>query len=200
MDKLTSSDIEKILAHEDMGFDWESYHDWLSNPQMPFQKPIIMENGATIWGYCTIHPNAKIGKNTVIGAFTNICGPVEIGDEVRMQGFNYIPQGITIESRVFIGPSVVFTNVKYPSARGNASRGRLFEEVLVKKGASLGAGAVICPSVTIGEAAMVAAGSVVTRDVLAGWLVKGNPARHVRPVVNFKEEEEQRKAWKIKEL
>lgn len=149
--------------------------------EQPFVRPIIMENGARIWGYCTIAPTAKIGKNVTIGAFTNICGNAVIGDYTRMQGFNYIPQGVTIGERVFIGPNVTFTNVRYPTVRmGDYSWERVYDKTIVEDKASIGAGCIICPGVRIGKFAMIGAGSVVTGDVLPGWLVKGNPARHIK--------------------
>ena len=193
---MNGKEIEQIIRGSKEEFDWEPLHGWLHNTEMPFQKPIILDTETTIWGYCTIHPQAKIGRNVVIGAFTNICGPVEIGDETRMQGFNFIPDGVTIEKRVFVGPGVIFTNMKYPTARfGKAARQRVFDKILVKERASIGAGAIICPNVTIGRYAMVAAGSVVSKDFMDGWLVKGNPARHIREFVDFKQEEARAKEW-----
>ena len=161
------------------------------NPQtaeMPFVRPIILENGARIWGYCSIAPTAKIGKNVIVGAFTNICGNAVIGDYTRMQGFNFIPQGVTIGERVFVGPGVIFTNVKHPTVRmGDYSWERVFDETIVQDKASIGAGAVICPGVVIGKYSMVGAGSIVTKSVLPGWLVKGNPARHIKLIVDIEE-------------
>ena len=157
----------------------------LETAEMPFVRPIILKNGARIWGYCTIAPTAKIGKNVIIGAFTNICGAATIGDYTRMQGFNYIPQGVIIGERVFIGPNVTFTNVKYPTVRnGEYSWERVFDKTIVEDKVSIGAGSIICPGITIGKFAMIGAGSVVTKDVLPGWLVKGNPARHIRQFID----------------
>ena len=98
--ELSFKEIEEFMEKENRDFDWVAQHEWLKNPEMPFQRPIILENGTTIWGFCTIHPDAKIGKEVMIGAFTNISGPAEIGDYVRMQGFNFIPTGVILESRV----------------------------------------------------------------------------------------------------
>ena len=193
---LTGKNIERIVNESKEHWDWASHLDWLTTPPYPFQRPIIYDNGTVIWGFCSIHPNAKIGANVVIGAFTNICGPAEIGDESRLQGFTFIPQGVTIGKRVFIGPGVMFTNIKYPTARfGKASRDRIFETILVEDKAAIGAGAVICPNVKIGKGALVAAGSIVTQDVMAEYLVKGNPARHIKRIVDLEDEEEQQKHW-----
>ena len=152
-----------------------------SESEVPFKRPIVTGNGCQIWGYCTIAPTAKLGKGVIIGAFTNICGDVKIGDNTRIQGFCFMPQGLEIGERVFVGPNVTFANVKYPMVRyGHYSFERVYERTYVERGASIGAGCVICPGVRVGAFSLVAAGSVVTQDVMPGWLVKGNPARHIR--------------------
>jgi len=122
----------------------------------------------------------KIGRNCKVDAFVYIEGGVKIGNNVKIRAFTFIPEGVEIEDDVFIGPGVVFTNDKYPRARG---RWRLLK-TRVKKGASIGARAVICPGVTIGEYAIVAAGAVVTKDVPPYAIVAGNPARVVGYVTN----------------
>ena len=140
---------------------------------------------------CDIDPNAKIGLRTVIwhpelsilGAFEcgtdcNIHGMVWIGDgvkignKVRIQAFAFIPKGVTLEDDVFIGPHVVFTNDKRPP-----SWGVHWADTLVKQGASIGAGAVILPGITIGVKAVIGAGAVVTKDVPDGETWVGNPAK-----------------------
>ena len=140
--------------------------------------------------------DAKIGENTVIRDFTNLYGceigkdckiaafveigrDVKIGDRCAIEAFVFIPPGVTIEDEVFIGPHVCFTNDKIPKA---VNPGWKIIPTHVKKGASIGAGSVIICGVTIGENAMVGAGSVVTKDVPANTLVAGNPAKPVRKV------------------
>ncbi|MBI0582823.1 MAG: N-acetyltransferase [Methanomassiliicoccus sp.] len=101
---------------------------------------------------------------------------VVIGDRVKVEAFAFIPSGVTIEDEVFIGPRATFTNDLHPRAVGDWE----IIPTLVKKGASIGAGAVIVCGVTIGENAMVGAGAVVTRDVPPGAVVAGNPAREIK--------------------
>ena len=120
--------------------------------------------------YANIYDGA-IGDGTKIGAYTEV-GGAKIGARCKIQAYVFLPQGVTIEDEVFIGPRAVFTNDKYPRAVGTWE----LLETRVCKGASIGAGAVICPGVTIGAGAMVGAGAVVTRDVPPNCLVFGNPA------------------------
>jgi len=146
---------------------------------MPLDKEIILNiNGVadvTLWHPVSIHHKAQIGSGVVIGRFTNICGGVKIGNNCRIQGFCYIPEGVILEDDVFVGPMVCFTNVKYPKVR-EAGEMPVMVSTVVRRGASIGAGATICPGVIIGKGALVGAGSVVTRNVLDGEVVKGNPA------------------------
>jgi UDP-2-acetamido-3-amino-2,3-dideoxy-glucuronate N-acetyltransferase len=114
-----------------------------------------------------------IGRDCKIGTFVEIQKDVKVGDRCKIEPFAFIPMGVTIGNEVFIGPHVCFTNDKVPRATGDWE----LTTTRVEDGASIGAGAVILPGVTIGKRAMVAAGAVVTKDVPAGKLVKGNPAR-----------------------
>ena len=126
----------------------------------------------------------EIGDNTKIGAFVEIRSQVKIGKNCKIQAFAFIPEGVTIEDDVFVGPHVCFTNDRYPKA---TVEGRLtkpgrdwqFEKTLVRRGASIGANSTILCGITIGEGALIAAGSVVTRDVKPHMLVVGNPAKPV---------------------
>ena len=126
----------------------------------------------------------EIDDNCKIGAFVEIRKEAKIGKNCKIQAFAFIPEGVTIEDNVFIGPHVCFTNDKYPKATN--SDGSLQKETdwellstVVKKGASIGANATILP-VIIGENAIVGAGAVVTKDVPANAIVAGNPARFLR--------------------
>ena len=124
-----------------------------------------------------------VGKNTKIDAFVYVEEGVTIGDNCKIRPFAFIPTGVTIEDNVFIGPSVTFTNDKYPKAHGEWK----LLETRVKRFASIGARSVINPGVTIGENALIGAGSVVTRDVPDHAVAFGNPARVVskRPSVSI---------------
>ncbi|MEW6442914.1 MAG: acyltransferase [bacterium] len=124
----------------------------------------------------------RIGDRTRVGPFVEIQKNAVIGSDCKIQSHTFICEGVTIEDDVFVGHGVTFINDKHPRAT-NAS-GRLQSEkdwvvlpTVVKKGASIGSGATVLGDVTIGERAMVGAGSVVTRDVPAGAVVAGNPAR-----------------------
>jgi acetyltransferase-like isoleucine patch superfamily enzyme len=117
----------------------------------------------------------KIGRDCRIAAYSEIQRGVVIGDRVKVEAFAFIPSGVTIEDEVFIGPRATFTNDLHPRAVGDWE----ITPTVVKKGASIGAGAVIVCGVTIGEDAMVGAGAVVTKDVPPGALVVGNPAHQI---------------------
>jgi acetyltransferase-like isoleucine patch superfamily enzyme len=150
-----------------------------------------------------IAPDVKLGKNVRIYDFTNLYG-CEIGDDVKIGTFveiqkgskignrckvsshTFICEGVTLEDEVFIGHGVTFTNDRFP--RSTAADGRLQTEAdwkciptLVKRGASIGSGATLLCGITIGENALVGAGSVVTKDVPPGAVVAGNPARIIQP-------------------
>jgi UDP-2-acetamido-3-amino-2,3-dideoxy-glucuronate N-acetyltransferase len=119
-------------------------------------------------------PEVVIGENCVIGQNVFIDNGTVIGNGVKIQNNVSVYNGVTLEDQVFIGPSVVFTNVINP--RAFIERKNEFKPTLVRKGASLGANATILCGVIIGEFALVAAGSVVTKDVQPYALVMGNPA------------------------
>lgn len=129
----------------------------------------------------------EIGDGCKIGAFVEIRKQVTIGRNVKIQAFAFVPEGVTVEDGVFIGPHVCFTNDKHPRAINpdgslmGASDWRILP-TLVKRGASLGANATILCGTVIGEYAMVGAGAVVTHDVPAYALVLGVPARVVGDV------------------
>jgi acetyltransferase-like isoleucine patch superfamily enzyme len=148
--------------------------------------------------YLAVSPDVRLGKNVKLSKFINLYG-CTIGDDVKIGAFveiqknafvgnnckisshTFICEGVTIEDDVFIGHSVAFINDTYPRATAS---GRLqteadwkVEKTLVKKGASIGSGATILSKVTIGENAIVGAGSIVTKDVPANAIVAGNPAK-----------------------
>ena len=114
----------------------------------------------------------RIGKNCKIDSFVYVEEGVVIGDNCKIRPFVFIPTGVTIEDNVFIGPNVTFTNDKYPRAHGEWK----LLETRVKRGGSIGAHSVILPGLTIGEYALIGAGSVVAKDVPNYAIASGNPA------------------------
>ena len=154
--------------------------------------------------YLSIAPDVKLGKNVRLSKFINLYG-CEIGDETKIGAFvevqknacigqrckvsshTFICEGVTIEDNVFIGHGVTFINDIYP--RATTAEGELQTEAdwkvartVVKKGASIGSGSTILANITIGENAIVGAGSMVTKDVPANAIVTGNPARFLRDI------------------
>jgi UDP-2-acetamido-3-amino-2,3-dideoxy-glucuronate N-acetyltransferase len=138
-------------------------------------KGVEVGEGTKIYDHVNIY-KCKIGKNCKIESFVYIEGGVVIGDNCKIKPFVFIPTGVMIESDVFIGPNVAFTNDKYPRARGDWK----LLQTRVKRGASIGANSVILPGVTIGEKALVGAGSVITSDVPDNAVLAGNPAQILR--------------------
>ena len=152
-----------------------------------------------------IAPDVKLGRNVRVVAFVNLYG-CEIGDDSRIGTFveiqknakvgqrckisshTFICEGVTIEDEVFVGHGVTFINDVFPRATTESGEPQTEADwacvpTVVKRGASIGSGATILCGVTIGERAIVGAGSVVTRDVPAGTIVAGNPARALRRIV-----------------
>jgi len=132
--------------------------------------------GTRIWQFTVILPGAVIGRDCNFCAQVFVENDVTVGDRVTVKNGVQLWDGVTLEDDVFIGPNVTFTNDPFPRS---GRRPAAYSRTLVKKGASIGANATILPGIVIGERALVAAGSVVTRDVPPGKIVMGNPARIV---------------------
>jgi acetyltransferase-like isoleucine patch superfamily enzyme len=137
------------------------------------QDGVRIGGGTRVGSFTLIHQGAAIGKSCTIGSHCNICD-CSIGDRVSIQTACHITRGVVIEDDVFIGPGVVTLNDKLTGGAMTYPR--------ICRGAKVGGGSVILPGVTIGERAVIGAGSVVTRDVPSGATVVGNPARQrLRP-------------------
>ncbi len=136
---------------------------------------VVIGNGTKIWLFCHVLSGSRIGENCSFGQNCVIGPRAIVGNNVRVQNNVSIYERVTIEDDVFIGPSAVFTNVINP--RSLIPRKHEYLPTLVKRGSTIGANATIVCGVTIGEYALVGAGSVVTRDVPAYALVYGNPAK-----------------------
>ena len=140
--------------------------------------------GTRIWHEAQVRERAVVGADCVLGKGVYIDRDVVVGDGVKVQNRASLFHGLTVEDNVYIGPHVSFANDRYPRAVNPDGSPRTDADwretpTLVREGASIGAGAVVLPGVTIGRWAMVGAGAVVTRDVPDHALVTGNPARVV---------------------
>jgi acetyltransferase-like isoleucine patch superfamily enzyme len=132
-----------------------------------------------------------VGDDVKIGAFVEIQKHASVGNNCKISSHTFICEGVTIEDAVFIGHSVTFINDMYP--RATAAGGQLqteadwkVDKTVVKKGASIGSGCTILANVTIGEGAIIGAGSVVTKDVPPNAIVAGNPAKFLRFITEEK--------------
>lgn len=146
-------------------------------------RATIGEN-TRIWHHVQVREGARIGQNCIVGKGAYIDFDVVVGDNVKIQNGCFVYHGATLEDGVFLGPGVILTNDKVPRAinpDGSLKTDADWKagKVLIKRGASVGTGAIVLPDVTIGEFAMVGAGAVVTRSVPDYGLVLGTPARLV---------------------
>ncbi|HNX88190.1 MAG TPA: acyltransferase [Paludibacteraceae bacterium] len=128
-----------------------------------------------IWQFCIVLPDAEIGENCNICAHVLIENKVKIGNNVTIKSGVQLYDGVTLEDYVFIGPNVTFTNEKVP--RSKTYDNSKIKNTLIKKGASIGGNATVIPGITIGEYALVGAGSVITKDIEKNTVWYGNPAR-----------------------
>ena len=144
------------------------------HPTAVVDKTAVIGEGTKIWHFVHVRENAKIGKYSVLGHSVYVGKGVKIGNRVKLQNRATVYQGVKIEDNVFVGPHVTFTNDPYPRS---LSTDWTIMPTLVEKGASIGAGAVIMCGVTIGEHAMIGAGSIVTKDIPPHAMAYGNPAR-----------------------
>jgi len=140
----------------------------------------IVDKGARIgadtriWHFCHVMSTAEIGERCVLGQNVFIGNKVKIGNDVKVQNNVSIYEGVICEDEVFLGPSMVFTNVINP--RSAVNRKKEFKTTLVKKGSSIGANATIVCGITLGEYCFIGAGAVVTKDVKPFALMVGVPA------------------------
>ena len=147
--------------------------DYYINPLSDVQTSNI-GRGSKIWQFVVILPGASIGQDVNICAHCFIENDVSVGDRVTIKSGVYLWDGLEVGDDVFIGPNVTFTNDKYPRSKKYPMK---FLRTRIRNGASLGAGCVILPGIEIGEHSLIAAGSVVTKNVPPNTVVVGSPAR-----------------------
>lgn len=148
------------------------------HPLSDCKNPNIPES-TNIWQFCVVFPNAQIGENCNICCHCLIENDVKIGNNVTVKSGVQIWDGIELEDNVMIGSNVTFTNDKYPRSKNENWK---MLRTRVCKGATVGAGSTLLPGLTIGERSMIGAGSVVTKNVPAGELWVGHPARFVKKI------------------
>lgn len=152
-------------------------NDYYVHPTAIIDDGCIIRSGAKIWHFCHILPGCEIGEACSIGQNCVVFPKVRLGRNVKVQNNVSIYEGVICEDDVFLGPSMVFTNVYNP--RSAVSRKDEYRTTLVRRGVSIGANATIICGIEIGAFAFIGAGAVVNRDVPAYGLVVGNPARQI---------------------
>ena len=161
----------------------------MSAPPPPFSRiadDVRLGRDVSIVGFVNLY-GCTVGDESKIGTFVEIQRNASIGARCKVSSHTFICEGVTIESEVFVGHGVTFINDRYP--RATSALGELKTEddwccqsTLVRRGASIGSGATLLGGITVGENAIVGAGSVVTKDVPPNTIVAGNPARILRAV------------------
>ena len=150
---------------------------FFSHPTAIIEEGATIGNNTKIWQFSHVMKAAVIGENCILGQNVQVANDVVLGNGVKVQNNVSIYTGVICEDDVFLGPSMVFTNVINP--RSFISRKNEFKKTIIKKGASIGANATIICGNTIGEYAMIGAGAVITKDVPSYALVVGNPAKQI---------------------
>ncbi|GAB1308134.1 acyltransferase [Urechidicola sp. KH5] len=150
---------------------------YFAHPTAVIDEGCTIGEGTKIWHFSHIMSNCVIGEKCSMGQNVVISPKVVLGNNVKIQNNVSVYTGVLCEDDVFLGPSMVFTNVINP--RSAVVRKEEFKTTLIKKGASIGANATIICGITIGQYAMIGAGAVVTKSVVPYALVVGNPSRQV---------------------
>ena len=148
---------------------------YYTHPSCTIDKGCIVGKGTKIWHYSHIYNSAKIGKNCVIGQNVMVGPNVTIGNNCKIQNNVSIYEGVVLEDNIFIGPSVVFTNVLLP--RANIEQKDNFLKTYIKNGCTIGANTTIVAGNTLGEYCMIGAGSLVTKNIEEFSMNYGTPAK-----------------------
>lgn len=149
--------------------------DFFAHESSYVDEGAVVGTGTKIWHFCHIMPGAVIGERCNIGQNVSIAPDVRVGNNVKIQNNVSLYSGVTLEDDVFLGPSMVFTNVFNP--RSHFPRRDQYAATLVRRGATIGANATVVCGVTLGRYSFVGAGSVLTRDLPDYALAFGNPAK-----------------------
>ena len=152
-----------------------SMSGYFIHPSSVIDPGAVIGKGTKIWHYSHIMGESTIGDNCTLGQNVFIAAGVKIGNNVKIQNNVSVYTGVMLEDDVFLGPSMVFTNVINP--RSHINRRDQYQQTLVKRGGTIGANATIVCGITLGEYSFIGAGAVVTRDVPAYGLVFGNPGQ-----------------------
>lgn len=157
-----------------------------SDSQQEFVPEVKLGKNVRVSDFTNLY-GCEIGDNSIVGAFVEIQKGARIGSRCKISSHTFICEGVTVEDSVFIGHNVTFINDRYPRSTnedGTLQRGADWECIPTRicSGASIGSSATVLCGLTVGAKAIVGAGSVVTRDVPAGMIVAGNPARPLRAV------------------
>ena len=152
-----------------------------ANPNRLISANVKLGQGTKVYSFTNLY-GCEIGDDTKIGTFVEIQKGAKIGSRCKISSHSFVCEGVTIEDGVFVGHGVMFTNDLFPRATNRDGSLQTDADwkcvkTLVKRGASIGSGATLLCGITIGERAMIGAGSVVTKDVPADAVVVGNPAR-----------------------
>jgi acetyltransferase-like isoleucine patch superfamily enzyme len=159
----------------------------MSSSQQPFQRiapDVRLGRNVRLYGFVNLY-GCEIGDDVKIGTFVEIQKGVKIGNRCKISSHTFICEGVTLEDEVFVGHNVTFTNDRHPRATNDGGQLQTDADwvcipTLVKQHASIGSGATLLCGITIGKDAMIGAGSMVTKDVPAGAVVAGNPARIIK--------------------
>ena len=155
--------------------------NFYTHPSSCIDEGAEIGKNTKIWHFCHIMPKVKIGEGCNIGQNVFVANDVEIGNNVKIQNNVSVYTGVILEDDVFLGPSMVFTNVINP--RSHVNRRGEYMITRVKRGVTIGANATVVCGTTLGEYAFVGAGAVVTKDVPARTVVYGNPA-HIKGFID----------------
>jgi acetyltransferase-like isoleucine patch superfamily enzyme len=155
-----------------------------TQPNQQIAPDVKLGRGVRIYGFTNLY-GCEIGDDVKIGSFVEIQKGARIGNRCKISSHSFLCEGVVLEDEVFVGHNVTFINDRYPRATNELGEPQTEADwecipTTVKRGASIGSGATLLCGITVGEQAVVGAGSVVTKDVAPGAIVAGNPARVIR--------------------